>query len=195
MNSAILTSLVAAAFRPSSAAFRPSFASSQLLPRAALPLVRCAEGEAITITEPTFERARKMDITRPNWRFEVIGASVFKGIGVLGDSVGEIAPSSEREIRESLPAGCTRYVFAGQGTLSSGSGKPVKIGMNTLVKINQDAELLWTRANGCEHLVLASPEYDAPERRLARKVLPTLVGVLGGVGILAVASEALNGNL
>ena len=173
-----------------SAAFQP--ASHVGLASPVRSSVHSTAGEALTISEPSFERARKMDITKPNWRFTSIGAATFDGIGVLGDSVGEIAPTSDTELTETLEAGCTRYVFAGSGTLTSG-GTTFDVTTNTLVKINDDSELVWKLGN-CEALVLASPEYDAPERRLARKLLPTLAKVLGVIGLTAVISEGLAGN-
>ena len=134
-----------------------------------------------------------MDITRPNWEFTAISKDMFGGIGVLGDSVGEIAPETATELTESLPAGCCRYVFAGTGKLAAG-GQVIDVTTNMLVKMNVDAELVWTLGDDCEALVLASPEYEKPERRAARAIIPIAVGILGSIGVAAVISEGLAGN-
>ena len=168
------------------------------LPSTTLPAVQRARSPpvlaSITISEPSEDRARALDIT--TWLFQAVGEATFDGVGVYGDSFGSISPAtSDRQLSETLGEGCFRYVLAGTGKVVADGGEKVTVGPNTLLQVSSSSvELVWTLDDGCDVMVLGAPEYDSPARRAVRAALPYVGGALAAVGVVALASEGLSGN-
>ena len=76
---------------------------------------------------------------------------------------------------EACTEGSLRYVLEGRGFVTSGVNNSVPVTPNSLLRVTTDSSTLsWTLDEGCDELVVLTPEYQGPPIALVAGVFAVL---------------------
>ena len=167
-------------------------------PLALCLLLACTRSAAaFQFVAPTVGRTRSQCGRSPNPLLaSEVGLQVTKPSDKLMKETGMrdwLPTTIKNQLIETLPDGALRYVESGSGQVSDGS-QTKRLTSNTLVTVvGNVGKVVWTLDEGCDELVLLTPEYWTPDRVAARAALPVVTGVLGALGAAAALYVGISG--